>query len=58
MKQYDESFDTTFLICDEKYNGISSTLVRNLLSNGKNIEKYVHANALDKIMELYNENQN
>ena len=58
MKQYDPNFETNFLVCDEKYNGISSTLVRNLLNNGESIEEYVHSNALCEIMELYRKNQN
>ncbi len=58
MKEYDASFDTTFLVCDEKFNGISSTLVRNLLNNGESIREYVHANALEEIVKMYHENKN
>ena len=58
MKRYDENFETTFLVCDEKLSYISSTLVRELLKNGKSIEGVVHDNALTAIVNMYAENQN
>ncbi|MBO5439294.1 MAG: pantetheine-phosphate adenylyltransferase [Clostridia bacterium] len=58
MKEYDSGFETTFLVCDEKFSEISSTLVRDLLNNGESIENYVHKNALEKINEMYIQNQN
>ena len=58
MKEFDSNFETTFLECDEKYNGISSTLVRNLLNGNNNIEQYVHENAKEKILEYYQINKN
>lgn len=58
MKEYDSSFETTFLVCDERYNGISSTLVRNLLSSNESIKDYVHENALNIILQMYHEKQN
>ena len=54
MNEYDSSFQTTFLVCDEKFNGISSTLVRNLLNQNQSIENIVHKNALEKILDFYN----
>lgn len=58
MSEYDSSFVTTFLVCDDKFNGISSTLVRNLLNNNESIQAIVHENAMDKILEYYNQNKN
>lgn len=58
MKEYDNSFETKFLICDEKFSDISSTLVREKLSKGQSIEAYVHANAHDEIIKMYHANQN
>ena len=58
MKEFDSSFKTTFLKCDEKYNGISSTLVRDLLNSNNDIEPYVHENAKKKILEFYQLNKN
>ncbi len=54
MNEYDSSFQTTFLVCDDKFNGISSTLVRNLLNQNQSIENIVHKNALKKILDFYN----
>jgi pantetheine-phosphate adenylyltransferase len=54
MNEYDNSFQTTFLICEDKFNGISSTLVRNLLVENQSIENIVHKNALKKILDFYN----
>ena len=58
MSEFDSKFTTTFLVCDEKFNGISSTLVRNLLNNNESIETVVHENALNKILEFYVKNKN
>lgn len=58
MKKYDSSFETIFLVCDEKFNEVSSTLVRNLLNNNESIKEYVHENALGMILEMYYKNQN
>ena len=58
MKEFDSNFDTTFLVCDEKYNEISSTLVRNLLNDNKDINSYVHEKAVKKILEFYRQNKN
>ncbi len=58
MNEFDSNFQTTFLNCDEKVNGISSTLVRELLNSNKSIEGVVHANALGEIIEFYNKNKN
>ena len=51
MNEYDSSFQTTFLVCDDKFNGISSTLVRNLLNQNQSIENIVH-----KISSCFTEN--
>ena len=53
MNEYDSGFQTTFLVCDDKFNGISSTLVRNLLNQNQSIENIVHKNALKKILDFY-----
>ncbi len=58
MNEYDSSFQTTFLVCDDKFNGISSTLVRNLLNQNQSIENIVHKNALKKILDFYNSSKN
>ena len=58
MKQFDKNFETIFFECDEKYNGISSTLVRNLLNNNESIDRYVNKNALEKILEYFHTNKN
>ena len=58
MSEYDSDFITTFLVCDDKFNGISSTLVRCLLNNNESIQDFVHKNALNKILEYYNQNKN
>ena len=58
MNEYDDSFDTTFLVCDDKFNGISSTLVREKLNKNESIKDIVSSNALEKILEFYNSKQN
>ena len=58
MNEYDSDFHTTFLTCGDSVNGISSTLVRELLNDNKSIESIVHTNALNKIMEFYHKNKN
>ena len=58
MNDYDSDFTTTFLVCDEKFNGISSTLVRKLLDNNESIRPIVHENAVEKILEFYSQNKN
>ncbi len=58
MREFDSKFNTNFIQCDEKYSKISSTLVREMLMKGENIEGYVHENAKDEILKMYKANQN
>ncbi len=53
MKEYDASFETVILPCDDRYSHVSSTLVRERLKEGKSIETLVHPNALDTILKMY-----
>ena len=53
MKEYDSDFNTVFIQANERLAEISSTKVRELLSNDKPIDNYVHKNALSTILRFY-----
>lgn len=58
MKKFDESFETTFLACENDISHVSSTLVRKLLNENKSIDEVVHPNALHTILQMFEENKN
>jgi len=53
MSEYDANFKTTFFKCDKRLENISSTLVRNMLKSNKSIKEYVHYNAFNAIVQMY-----
>ncbi|MBT3261333.1 pantetheine-phosphate adenylyltransferase [bacterium] len=43
--------DTVFLMTDEKYSYLSSSLVKQIASNGGNVQEFISANVLDFLQE-------
>lgn len=56
MKEFDPSFETEIIMCKEKYAGISSTLVREKIKKGENIQNLLPKEIASTVKKLYSEN--
>lgn len=54
MKKFDKNFETIFIESDEKYAKISSSYVRELITQGKSLDGVVVKDAEKRIMEIFN----
>jgi len=57
MKEFDPSFDTEMIKCDDEYAHISSTLVREKLENCEKLENLVPSEIIDVATNFYSENK-
>ena len=54
MKEFDPSFDTEIIKCDDEYAGISSTAVRERLKSGEELENLLPNSIIPLAKEFYN----
>ncbi len=57
MKEFDSSFDTRFIVCDEQFSKITSTVVREHIRSGKKLNGLVPMEIIDVLTKMYRDNQ-
>ena len=56
MKSFDQEFETEIIMCKENYENISSTIVREHIRNGTELDDLLPKEIVGEVRKLFSEN--